>query len=379
MSLCDKINEANALGIANLAEKGIGLAGSPTPTGPKLPTTYDIMDAISLIEVGGGGGISYTDIVYNDDNTITLTDTDGAEHTMVCEYTDGKLTSLKFDGKSVALEYDSDVLISVGGVSVDVSNAPTSGGTEEIEQIIDESGVLEDTEGTVTEKVEELIDKAEELDIFMHIINANQLFQEAHSFPTKAIVNLPNAINARETFANWITAPIPIVEEITVNAPNLTEAYRTFWQSWGVKKIILNLSDKCQKLILAFTYARDVKEIVLNFPTQNITEHGQTFSLCGALERIIGVLDFSSTTSVNMMFNNCGSLKEVTFAPNTLSLSISLAQSSKLTNESVDSIIEGLKTLKEGATAQTLTLHKNIVLTDTQKSNIQAKRWTLVQ
>ena len=29
-----------------------------------------------------------------------------------------------------------------------------------IEDLIDESGVLEDTEGTVTEKVEELIDKA---------------------------------------------------------------------------------------------------------------------------------------------------------------------------------------------------------------------------
>ena len=35
-----------------------------------------------------------------------------------------------------------------------------SGGTAEIETLIDESGVLEDTEGTVTEKVEELIDKA---------------------------------------------------------------------------------------------------------------------------------------------------------------------------------------------------------------------------
>lgn len=33
-------------------------------------------------------------------------------------------------------------------------------GAETIEQLIDESGVLEDTEGTVTEKVEELIDKA---------------------------------------------------------------------------------------------------------------------------------------------------------------------------------------------------------------------------
>lgn len=257
-----------------------------------------------------------------------------------------------------------------------IAEVSSGGSTEELETLIDNSGVLDSTEGTATKKVEQLIDKAEELNVFMLITNANQLFQKAHSFPTKAIVNLPNAINARETFANWITAPIPVVEEITVNAPNITEAHSTFWQSWGVKKIILNLSDKCQKLIMTFTYARDVKEIVLNFPTQNITDYIQTFSLCSALEKIVSVLDFSSTTNVNMMFNGCHNLKDVTFAPNTLSLSISLAQSSKLTSESIQSIIDGLATV---TTAQTLTLHKNIVLTDEQKSTINAKGWTLVQ
>lgn len=275
---------------------------------------------------------------------------------------------------------DKGVVVAENTTTYEIMNAIAevsgSGGTEEIETLIDNSGVLDSTEGTATEKVERLIDKVEELDIFQGIINANQLFQKAHSFPTKAIVNLPNAINARETFANWITEPIPSVDEITVNAPNLTEAYSTFWQSWGVKKIILNLSDKCQKLTMTFTYARDVNEIVLNFPTQNIIGYVQTFYLCGALERIVGVLDFSSTTNVNSMFNNCSNLKEVTFAPNTLSLSISLAQSSKLTSESLQSIIDGLATV---TTAQTLTLHSAIVLTDEQKATINAKGWTLVQ
>lgn len=254
------------------------------------------------------------------------------------------------------------------------ANIPDTG--ELIETLIDNSGALDSTEGTATEKVEKLIDKAEELGFFMLIINANQLFQKAHSFPTKAIVNLPNAINARETFANWIMSPIPVVEEITVNAPNITEADRTFWQSWGVEKIILNLSDKCQKLTITFTYARDVKEIVLNFPTQNITSYSQTFSLCSALEKIVGVLDFSSTTNVNMMFNGCPNLKDVTFEPNTLSISISLAQSSKLTSESIQSVIDGLATV---TTAQTLTLHADVKarLTQTQLDTISGKNWNL--
>lgn len=49
-----------------------------------------------------------------------------------------------------------------------VDNIPTGGGdTEAIEQMIDESGVLDSTEGTVEEKVEQLIDKASVKGIFL--------------------------------------------------------------------------------------------------------------------------------------------------------------------------------------------------------------------
>lgn len=114
-----QIQNANALGIKNLKEKGVGLFSSG------IITTYDIMEAISMIIVGGGG-IEYIDITYNEDNTIILTDKDGVEHTMECEYTDGKLTSVKYDGKAVKLTYDGDVLVKVGKTEVDMSNAPTS-------------------------------------------------------------------------------------------------------------------------------------------------------------------------------------------------------------------------------------------------------------
>lgn len=113
-----QIQNANALGIANLTEKGVDISADAT--------TYDIMTAIA--EVVGGGGIEYTDITYNEDNTITLTDKDGVDHTMECEYTEGKLTSVKYDGKVVKLTYDGDVLVKVGKSAVDMSNAPTTSG-----------------------------------------------------------------------------------------------------------------------------------------------------------------------------------------------------------------------------------------------------------
>lgn len=110
-----KLLNANALGRTNLSEKGVELSATAT--------TYEIMSKIAEI-VSGGGGVTYTSIVYNTDNTVTLTDKDGAVHTMECEYTEGKLTSVKYDGKAVDLTYNGDVLVKVGKTAVDVGNAP---------------------------------------------------------------------------------------------------------------------------------------------------------------------------------------------------------------------------------------------------------------
>ena len=252
---------------------------------------------------------------------------------------------------------------------------------DNLENLIDESGVLEDTEGTVAEKVGELIDKAEELDTFMCIRGASQLFYTSNTFPSKAVVNLPNATNVYQAFAYWNTEPIPIVEELTVNAPNINVNNnqscmgQMFHYNYGVKKVVLNMPDEVQYMYATFGNTPNLEEVVLNFITKNIIQYNTAFK-CPKLKRIIGVLDFSSATAVTNMFINCNSLEEVRFEPNTLSLSISLSSSSELTNESIQSIIDGLATVE---TAQTLTLNSAIVLTDEQKATINAKGWTLAQ
>lgn len=114
----------------------------------------------AIKDISSGGGIEYTSITYND-NTISLIDTDGIEHIIEYEYTDETLTSIKYDGKVINLTYDGDLLVKIGKTIVDFENVESngSGETEELEALIDESGVLDSTEGTVTEKVEQLIDK----------------------------------------------------------------------------------------------------------------------------------------------------------------------------------------------------------------------------
>lgn len=114
MALIDRLN---AIGDAIRKKNGT------TGLIPLVDMPQAILDIVGGSEVDGGG-VTYTNIVYNEDNTIALTDKDGVEHTMECEYTDGKLTSVKYDGKKVDLTYEGDALVKVGKTAIDVANAP---------------------------------------------------------------------------------------------------------------------------------------------------------------------------------------------------------------------------------------------------------------
>lgn len=115
-----QIENANALGVANLNEKGVII--------PNTSTTYEIMQSIAKISGGGGDiviGADCTNIVYNNDDTITLTDKDGTTHTLVCTYESGKLVGVTYDGRKIDLLYDSAWLDKVGKTDVDLEKIPS--------------------------------------------------------------------------------------------------------------------------------------------------------------------------------------------------------------------------------------------------------------
>lgn len=70
-------------------------------------------------------------------------------------------------------------------------------------------------------------------------------------------------------------------------------------------------------------------------------------------------------------------LTEIRFVPNTLSESIKLTHSPLLSNESIQSIIDGLATV---TTTCNLTLHETVKakLTDEQKQVVEGKGWTII-
>lgn len=93
------------------------------------------------------------------------------------------------------------------------------------------------------------------------------------------------------------------------------------------------------------------------------------------IETIEEPLDISQVTYTANAFV-CTELKEIRFVSETIKLSLDFGNCSKLSAQSIQSIIDGLATV---TTAQTLTLNSAIVLTDAQKASITAKGWTLAQ
>ena len=122
-----------------------------------------------------------------------------------------------------------------------------------------------------------------------------------------------------------------------------------------------------------------LKKIILNADLSKSDNFQNSFSNTRALESIEGTpLDLTSATRVSSIFANCNALKDVGFAPRSIFLSISFSHSPELSDESIQSIIDGLADLT-GQTAQTLTLHDDVKdeIRAEQRAQATAKNWNI--
>lgn len=207
--------------------------------------------------------------------------------------------------------------MTLGGVTVNTAIESGGSGTEEIENLIDQSGVLESTDGTVEDKVEQLIDKAEA---------ERFLSENSNSF------NFSGRKNFTET---------PILD-----CSGLTSLVSAFQQT-NVTKIYLK-------------------------NTQNVADWRYAFINASYLETL-ETLDFSSVKQLSNWISS-DYLTNIKFVSNTIKVSMNLGWCKKLTAESKQSIIDGLATVE---TAQTLTLHADAKILQSQVDSANAKGWTV--
>ena len=168
---------------------------------------------------------------------------------------------------------------------------------------------------------------------------------------------------------------IPIFAEYGIN----NAMNRTFYYAKNIKSIKFR-GNYDEKLIGAtYTFQNCEMEIAdfSDFKTTFATVGG-FFINCSKLHTVLGEFDLTQSASNVNFAIGCTSLKNITFKANSIFRAINFASSSLLTDESVQSIINGLADLTSD-TAQTLNLHATVKnkLTDGQITQITSKNWTL--
>ena len=176
----------------------------------------------------------------------------------------------------------------------------------------------------------------------------------------------------------YILSQFPDGSEFEINLPIATNITGLFWATKGLKKITVKGNDAGKLVMIdnAFRELQSVETVDLSGFNCKVKRAHTAFYLSKKLKNILGVLDFSDAAAYKTPFLYCEALEEVRFKANSIKFSISFANSSKLSSDTVQSIIDGLAIVE---TAQTLTLNSAIVLTDEQKAQISSKNWTLVQ
>lgn len=176
----------------------------------------------------------------------------------------------------------------------------------------------------------------------------------------------------------YVSTTFPENYEMTINIPLVTSMNACFQGATGITK--LTIKGNVAGNVIGMTGAFRVPTLeILDLSEFNaiVAADGKhIFNGATVLKEVKGTLDFTNATQLNGAFNICYELEEIRFKENSIGVSISFANSSKLSTASVQSIIDGLATV---ATAQTLTLNSAIALTDEQKATIETKGWTLVQ
>lgn len=173
----------------------------------------------------------------------------------------------------------------------------------------------------------------------------------------EVVIDLPNLTTVR--YFSGLTANYAntTLKHLTINCPNqVTQAF----------SFVCGNLDNC------------ITHLTLNIDFSLVANFNSNLHNLEAVEIIDGTpLNWSSATSgTSGNFTRCFKLREVRFAPNSLPLQMNFGDCSELSDDSINSIINGLMQLEN---TQTVKFHKTVgeKLTEEQKSIIANKGWTL--
>lgn len=214
----------------------------------------------------------------------------------------------------------------------------------------------------------------------------------------EGIKTLQNDISIREVNINtstWTTFVNAFRYNIflyKINEGNIIDCRRltqsgnfsnTFYGCSSLEEVsLINIPERAIDCSSLFSLAPNIipdkmKKITFS-PKLKVTRITLGFNGRYSLQTIVGELDFSECESnqQNNPFNGCTSLIEVRFTPESIKYNLSFTQSSQLSDESIQSILDGLANV---STTRTLALNSEVYakLTEEQKQLATDKGWTI--
>ena len=157
----------------------------------------------------------------------------------------------------------------------------------------------------------------------------------------------------------------------------------TFYGCSSLEEVsLINIPERaidCSNLFsLAPNIIPDKMKKITFSPKVKVTRIGLGFSGRYSLQTIVGELDLSECepNQQQNIFIGCNSLIEVRFTPESIKQNLGFTQSSQLSDESIQSILDGLATV---SSTQTLSLNSAVYakLTEEQKQSATDKGWTI--
>lgn len=176
------------------------------------------------------------------------------------------------------------------------------------------------------------------------------------------------------TFLNMFYGCTSLKSVPAFNTPKLTNSFgmvRECTSLVSFKGIDISKVTNCNGMFYGCTSLEEVE-----IDMSSVVNGNYLFYRCTSL-KTVKTLDFSNLSSLSGQFYQCTSLESVEFVPESIKLSMSMADCSKLNSDSVVSIFAGLADLTDSET-QTLTLHKDVNITQAQADAAVAKNWNIV-
>lgn len=207
---------------------------------------------------------------------------------------------------------------------------------------------------------------------FPNATSAKGIFRDCLNLTSVANFNIPNATNVAEAFkgcTNLTTIGV-------LSIPKMRTFNNLFYNCKTLESIEQFNVSSATNLASLFARSNNLKSVDFVNSTSKVTNFSGLFAGKTVLETVKG-LDLSSATNLASMFASCSNLKNITFVENSIKINFNLGSSSLLSDESIQSLINGLATVK---TAQKLTIHNDVAtkLTNEQKATISSKNWNIV-